>query len=379
MNKEIFSRRNFVKLALTATACTAAAGAGALTLSSCGTAASNKAKELEEKYNAGDASSVQKVTDSCGRTVYLPKTISAVSPSGALAQILLATLCPDLLISLSGTFSKSQLRYLNSSFADLPALGRLYGQSGDLNYENLIKLNPDVIVDVGERKETIKEDMDSVQQKTGLPTIFVEGVTGSFDAAYETLGRILGCSDKANDLALYISDTYNFAFAHQEEVAAKNMRVLYAGGEKGYDVRIKGSTHAAVLDVVGVENVAVIEDSSATEVSPEKMLEWNPDYILLSPEDGFFEEIYEDKVWAGISGVQKRQVFEVPTGPYEWLDRPPSIQQTLGVKWLGNLLAPEIYKINMVEETKTFYSKFWGCTLSDEEARALLANSTLLP
>ena len=376
--KNIITRREFVHVAGMATMGAFTTAMAAMNVG-CAKAVSNKAKELEDKFSTGSAD-VQKFTDSCGREVYLPAQIDKVSPSGAYAQILLATLCPKKLVSLTSSFSKAQMKYLNSGLADLPALGRFYGQSGggDINFEGLIKLDPDVIIDVGESKPNIKEDMDSLQQKTGLPVIFVEGVTGTFAKAYETLGSVLQAETKASDLATYINDTYSFALTNQEKIASRNLRVIYATGERGYDVKIKGGLHGAVLDAVGVDNLAVIEDSNASEVSPEKMMEWNPDILLLSPEDGFFEEIYDDKVWAGISAVQKRQVYEVPAMPYEWLDRPPSIQQTLGVKWLGNLLAPDIYNFDMVEETRVFYSRFWGCEVASEEAKSLLARSTLL-
>ena len=376
----LYSRRDFLNITAKSAVVAAVGASGfgaAAMLSGCSSEKSSKATDLAEKLANGD-SDVFSFTDSCGRAVALPKEITSVTPSGAYAQILLVTLCVDKLVSLSGTFSKSQLKYLDSRLANLPALGKLYGQSGTLNYESLIKLSPDVIIDVGERKDTIKEDMDSLQEKTGIPTIFVEGTIDKFASAYETLGSVLGCQEKAASLSGYINKVSAFASRHHDEIAARNLRVLYSNGEKGYEVKKKGSVHGAVLDMVGVNNVAEFDDSNSTEVSPERVMEWDPDYLLLSPEDGFFEDIYNDSVWASISAVRNRKVYEVPTGPYEWLDRPPSIQQTLGVMWLGNLLAPDVYNFDMVEETKTFYRLFWGCSLSDEDAMVMLANSTFL-
>ena len=368
----MLTRREFLKFTTMA-----AIGVAGTSLIGCGSSVSTKAKQLEQDFYAG-SEDVQKFTDSCGREGFLPKEINCISPSGAMAQILLATLCPDKLVSLTSKFSKSQMRYLNSRFSDLPALGRLYGQNGDLNYESLIKLDPDVVIDVGEAKQTIEEDMDALQEKTGLPCIFVEGTAASFASAYATLGSVLGVDAHAAELANEIRSSFDYANSKASEIAARNLRVVYACGTNGYEVKTKGSLHGAVLDTVGVNNLAEITDTNSTEVTPEQMLAWNPDYLLLSPEEGFFEEIYSDEVWASISAVQKHQVYEVPTGPYEWLDRPPSIQQTLGIKWLGNLLAPDVYDFDMISETKNFYSKFWGCTLTDDDVRSMLANSTFL-
>ncbi|MDO4841308.1 MAG: ABC transporter substrate-binding protein [Phoenicibacter congonensis] len=368
----IYSRRDFFKISAMA-----AAGAFAFLSTGCGTQKSSKAKDLEEKLKNGN-DEVISFTDSCGREVALPKNITTVSPSGAYAQILLATLCPDKLVSLSGTFSKSQMKYLPSRLADLPALGKLYGQSGNLNYESLIKLSPDIIIDVGERKSSIEEDMDGLQEKTGIPVIFVEGTIDKFASAYDTLGQVLGETKKASELSSYITNIWDFASAHRDEIESRDIRVMYSKGEKGYEVKKKDSVHAAVLEAVGVVNVAEIDDSNSTEVSPERVMEWDPDVLLLSSEDGFFEDIYDDKVWASISAVKNKRVYEVPTGPYEWLDMPPSIQQTLGIVWLGNLLASDIYDFDMISETKGFYKLFWGCDLTDEDVKSMLQNSTFM-
>ena len=45
----------------------------------------------------------------------------------------------------------------------------------------------------------------------------------------------------------------------------------------------------------------------------------------------------------------------------------------IGLKWLGNLLYPDVFNYNMVVEVKDFYAKFYHYNLSDEEANTLLA------
>jgi iron complex transport system substrate-binding protein len=49
----------------------------------------------------------------------------------------------------------------------------------------------------------------------------------------------------------------------------------------------------------------------------------------------------------------------------------------LAVKWLANLLYPEVFDYDMVAEAQAFYQLFFHYELTQEEARALLANSTL--
>ena len=58
------------------------------------------------------------------------------------------------------------------------------------------------------------------------------------------------------------------------------------------------------------------------------------------------------------------------------MTQPPAVNRIIGIRWLGNLLYPDLYDEDMIEEAKTFYQLFWHYDLSDEEARALMAHST---
>lgn len=48
----------------------------------------------------------------------------------------------------------------------------------------------------------------------------------------------------------------------------------------------------------------------------------------------------------------------------------------LAIKWLGNLLYPDVFDYDMTAETREFYSLFFHYELTEAEARALLENST---
>ena len=58
------------------------------------------------------------------------------------------------------------------------------------------------------------------------------------------------------------------------------------------------------------------------------------------------------------------------------MGEPPSVNRIIGLKWLGNLIYPDIFKYDMVKETKEFYSKFYHVNLSTDQVNELLKNST---
>jgi len=316
-------------------------------------------------------------TDSCGRTVEVPEEIETVVPSGSYAQIVLYTLCPDKVVSLSSALSRTQKQYLDESWQSLPVTGQFYGGGSVVNYEEILKIDPDIIIDIGEAKDSIAEDMDELQRKTGIPVIFVEAGIDSIADAYDTLGELLGAQEQGSACADYIRQTLTDATEKTAALTEKT-RTLYAQGEYGTEVLGVGSLHSEVLEYAGAENVAVLDavaSKGGNEVSMEQILLWDPDVVVLSP-DANYDEVFTDPVWSELPAVQNGSVYEVPQGPFNWLDRPPSVQRVLGIKWLGNLLYPELFDYDMVAEAQEFYRLFWHYSLSEEDAQTLMEHST---
>ena len=46
------------------------------------------------------------------------------------------------------------------------------------------------------------------------------------------------------------------------------------------------------------------------------------------------------------------------------------------MKWMGNLLYPEVFDYDMVAEAQEFYKLFYRYDLSEDEAKELMARST---
>ena len=322
----------------------------------------------------------RKFTDSAGREVDIPVEIDSIAPSGSLAQMVLYTLCPDKLLGLSDALSKTQKQYMDEKYWDLPVFGKLYGSSGTLNLEEIVKVSPDIIIDIGERKSGIGADMDTVQEQTGVPVVFIEATMSTIAQAYDTLGDILGVSDTAAEQSQYIRGVLKLAADTKDRIPeAERPRVLYSQGEYGTEVNGKDSIHSEVLEFVGVTNAADMDSilsSGGDEVSMEQIVLWNPEVVILAPGSNY-GEIYSDAAWAQVDAVKNRRVYEVPMGPYNWMGRPPSVQRVLGILWLGNLVYPEYYDFDMTAKAKEFYKLFFHYDLSDAEARELLKNSTL--
>ena len=114
-------------------------------------------------------SEARSFTDSLGRQVELPAQLDKVALSGSLSQIVLFAICPDKLVGIATKWDESAAKFFDAKYYDLPLLGQLYGGKGELNLEALLASEAQVVIDVGEQKKNMTEDLDALQEQTGIP------------------------------------------------------------------------------------------------------------------------------------------------------------------------------------------------------------------
>lgn len=308
--------------------------------------------------------------DSVGRSVKIPSKINSVAPSGPLAQIVLYTIAPNKLEGLSNDFSEEAKKYIDEKYWSLPKFGQFYGKNASLNMEALVAASPDVIIDIGETKETEKEDMDHLQSQLGIPTVFISATLDTMEEAYTMLGDLLGDTERASELAQYCKNTIERADLIRNSIKGdEKLRVFMAMGDTGLHTNAAGSIHADVLDRVGAVNVAdveVVSTGGGSEVSFEQVLNWNPDVILVDNQK-LYHTIVNDATWKELKAVQNKKVYCIPNVPYSFLNNPPSINRVIGINWLGNILYPDQYNLNIKDEIKRFYKLFYTVDLTDEQ------------
>ena len=319
------------------------------------------------------------VTDSSGRSVEVPAEITRVAPSGSTAQMLLMPIAYDLLVGLSSSPSTAQRPYFPEEMWYLPTFGQFYGSKASLNMEALIAAQPQVILDLGDAKESIADDMDRIQKQTGIPTLFIEADLDDMAAAYRMLGSLLGRETEAEPLAAFIEETVAMAQANAAVIPeGQRKTVLYGTGTTGLACNAAGSSQADVIDLVGAVNAIVPEEvtnrGGGTTVSLEEVYVCDPDVILLTA-GGPYDEVQTNE-WSELTAVKNGAYYEIPNLPYNWMSSPPSVNRVLGVWWLGNLLYPALYDYDMTEVAQEFYRLFWHDDLSAEEAADMLSRST---
>lgn len=313
--------------------------------------------------------------DSAGREVEIPAEIDSIAPSGPLAQIVLYTACPDKLAGIAVDFTDSAKRLIDEKYWGLPIFGQFYGKNASLNMEALIAADPDVIVDIGESKDTVKEDMDGLQEQLNMPVIFIEATLDTMDEAYDKIGELIGDRSETEQLAAYCKEVSEKADQVNASLKDEDRLTVYeALGDSGLNTNARGSFHAEVIDKAGGINAADVEavsQGAGTEVSMEQIINWNPDVIIVESND-IYNLIKTDKAWGELDAVKNGRVYKAPTSPYSALGTPPSVNRIIGVLWLGNILYPEQYGIDITSEVQKFYKLFYHVELDKDKTAEIL-------
>ena len=313
--------------------------------------------------------------DSTGRSIEIPAQIDRIAVSGSLAKMIVFAIAPDKMVGVPTPWDEAELPFVPEKYRNMTAIGQLYGGKGEMNLEQLLASDPQIVIDVGEPKDTIREDMDKLTEQTGIPFIHISADLSTLDQAYAMLGELLGMQEEAAVLSSYCRDVYDRTVAISETV--DKVSLLYISGEKGLNVIGRDSYHSEVIDMFS-DNLAVIEAPSSkgtgNEVDLEQLFMWDPAVILFS-DCGIFDTVASDPAWQVMTAIANDTYYEVPVGPHNWMGFPPSCQRLLGMMWMASLLYPDAAQYDLYTETARFYDLFYHWELTQAEFDALTAGS----
>lgn len=320
------------------------------------------------------SATARSVTDSAGRTVEVPDTISRVFAAGPPASILLYVLAPQDMVGWVRAPRATEKPFLLPSVQALPELGRLTGRGDTLNLERLLAAKPDVIIDFGTINDTYRSLADRVQAQTGIPYLLIDGRFQNTPAALRLLADILNVKARGEKLALAAEEI----FAQVDRVLAqvpqdKRPRVYLARGPEGLESGSRGSINTEIIERAGGINVVegLREKGGIVNVSPEQVIAWAPDTIItLDP--GFRRSVADKPAWAPVPAVRDRRVFLAPNLPYGFIDAPPSLNRLIGLTWLLHTLYPDKASGNLRDQVRAFYHLFYQVEPNDAELDRLL-------
>jgi iron complex transport system substrate-binding protein len=326
------------------------------------------------------------ITDDGGRQVAIPALVGKVFCTSPVGTYLVYTLAPEKLAGWNIIPSKLEQAYIPEEYRPVVGLGGWFGKNTTGNVEEIIKTAPDLVLSVGDIDGSAISDADRVQDLLSIPVVLVESTLATTGDSYRFIGDLLGVEERAEDLAAYSDQVIAKAEQLADQIPeSERATIYYAEGAKGLYTDPEGSSHTEVFTLVGARNVADIALDDAFEgygmspVSLEQVIAWDPEYIFVASdpegEMNVYDHITTGGDWDTIEAVEAGNVYQIPHGPFDWLDRPYSIARILGIQWVGDLLYPGLWDIDIRETTKEFYRLFYHYDLSDAQFLELTKNA----
>lgn len=321
---------------------------------------------------AAAAETTATFTDDLGRTVTLPSPLERVAPSGNMAQVILTTYDPSLMVGMAQKFTAERAKYIDYPVTELPVFGAFYGAKSNLNKEAVIAADPQVVIDIGEIKgntESMISDLDNLTSQLGIPVVFIESYLADTPHTYRRLGELLGDTERAEEMALYAEEAIAFA-AEVKEKSGESRSFYYSTSADGLQAIPEGSFHGEVLEAVGGRNVVDSSFSSGSnQISLEQLLILDPDVIFLSSEEAYKAVTDPAGPWSTLTAVKNGEVYVPPVNIYSWIDSPPSVNRLLGIYYAAQILYPEIANVDIVAESQRYFDLFYGYQLSADEVK----------
>ncbi len=324
-------------------------------------------------------------TDDAGRTREIPAKVKKVFSTSPIGTYFIYSLNEKKLGGLNTKISANEKLYLSQYYQNLPLLGGDFGKDNKTNCEAVIQVGCDLAISMGDVSDFYVSAADRLEKKLGIPVILLDGSLMSIPQTYKKLGELLGEEKRAKILADYTQDLLD----RTKKIVAKipeneKIRVYYAEGNEGLETDPEGSLHTEVLRFVGGINVAKVKKMKGygrATVSMEQIMNWNPEMIIVCIDQGFnsdgdfYSKIYSNSLWEKVKAVENKQVYKIPYKPFNFCDRPPSINRISGIVWLSNLLYPKYFNYDVKAEVKKIYKLFYHKMLSDDEIDEILLGS----
>lgn len=341
-----------------------------MTLLLAATAAACGSDAEPEETPAGDASDsaaaeTRTLTDQSGAEVTLPPEPKIAASIGAFAQSVALVGGEDQLVA--------TIPDLSDMFHTVWPKANPDGHDS-ANVEEVIASGAEVIIG--------PEFTD--EQKTQLTAAgvqpFVIDAFATVDEMQQVvtlIGDVVGgvAPERAAEFVEYYGD--NIAFAEEktsdipedERVKLLNLRFF----EGAYSTVAGTDISADYAAAVGADFVSdeITDEGIASSVDAEQVIAWAPEVIFTMGQEAR-DKILNDPALATVPAVVNEKVYAEPVGTYPWSVR--SAEGALMPLFLGTITYPDRFEdMSLADETRDFYQRFYGYSLTDEEVEQILS------
>lgn len=268
------------------------------------------------------------VTDSAGRQVTIPakpQRILSLAPSNT--EILFAIGLGDEVVG-TDTFS---------NYPEAAKNKEKVGGVMDPNPEKMLALKPDVAFAIGGSEKQYAKLLDN-----GIPVIVLQ--PKNLDEVYGTIrlvGQVTDAAAPAEAVVKNMQDRIAAVTAKTKNLTPDQQpKVFYEVWNDPLMTAGPGSFINDLIGLAGGQNIAADTGKDYPQVSPELLVQKNPD-IILSPYADFLKSVQAGKypAWAGVPAVKQNKLYQVDD---DMMSRPgPRLADAL--EQLASFIHPELF------------------------------------
>ena len=323
----------------------------------------------------GDSEGMVTITDAFGREVSIPENPEkiAVVGSGSMRYFVYLGIDLDDVCAVDYQDSKLNIETVNvrpyalanPEILEIPEVG---AAKGVVDNEKLLMSGADILF-MGGASSSNAEVANEIQEKTGIPVVMF--YTGNYVTDAEKiqdtllmLGDILDKEQRAKDLIAYFDAVE--ADLKKRVAGLSAEETVYVGGVSYNGVHGLDGTDPTYYPfaVLNIKNAAAevtsVSKTGYAPISKEKLLEWDPDLILVdlstltAAEGGALVELKNDPSYRELTAVKNSMVYTV--NPHTSMN--VNHETTLAnAYFIGKLLYPEQFEdIDPVKKADEIYT-----------------------
>ncbi|MBB3103139.1 ABC transporter substrate-binding protein [Azomonas macrocytogenes] len=315
----------------------------------------------------------RQVVDMAGRTVAVPETIRSIA--------CLEVLCYEKLFLLGASERIAMMIRTNAPWMRQtnPALDSIQQLGSDPDSEELLRRQVDVVFHTYGYPAPGKIERLA---EMGIPTLVSQpvGAIDSIEAFVESrkrmlrlFGAVLGpqYAARAEEWCAYHDRLVAMVRERTAQIpSAQKIRLFHVRGPAATDTQGLTSNTYWYGVIAGAD--MVIDRTRLAgrgSVAMEELLNWNPQVINIGRQYSA-ERVTANPRWKQIAAVRDGRVQELPEGVFYW---DGSTEGVLLMLYLAKELYPQLFAdLDLRQEIRTYYARFYRYALSDQELELML-------
>ena len=363
----------------------AAVALSAMALAACG----DKEQSTDNVSSELEVTAEEKIViDQNGTEVTIPQNVERVVTGGILPYFSTWFVATNSTKELVGIHPNSYNAAANSILAkispDVLNASTEFVKNGEMNIEELMKINPDVYFEISTDEKSIE-----TARKAGINTVALKAIDAAaaeplatFNSWLDITAQVADTTERADrflEEGTKVQNEINEKINGLTEQQKPEALMIYQLSDQAITVGGKNFFGNQWLNATGANDVAEDEVQGRKDVNMEQIYTWDPEIIYLTnfteiqPED-IYNNTIPGQDWSELTAVKNKQVYKIPLGIYRWF--PPSGDAPLMLKWLATKNQPELFDYDMNKEIRTYYKDFYEFDLTDEEITQILNPSS---